>query len=231
MHINFEIIYTDEDNNYFRSNTPPGYLPYVFAELKNVSLDDLDDSFWETTKYSYDYSLQADTKISDLLDCYLAYLGCDRTKFYYCSSMIYIPVGNDIVHIPEYHFRLSKLFDYYGPQTELTLFLVFSVLQGDVWREGRIRYYMNSHEAAQHNSPHVHVMIGHDYEASIGILNADVLAGELPPKFERQIKKKITDNKRHLLICWNEMTDGMHVDINYLMGETQFINNTTFLHR
>ena len=56
-----------------------------------------------------------------------------------------------------------------------------------------------------------------------GILNADVLAGELPPKYKRHITKRVTDNKRHLLMCWNEMTDGMHVDINYLMGETQFI--------
>ena len=189
-----------------------------------MSLDNLEGSFWDTTKYSYDYPLQADTEVSELLDCYLAYLGCDRTKFYRCSSMIYIPIGNDIVYIPEFYFKVSKLFDYYGNQTELTLFLVFSVLQGDVWREGRIRYYMKSHEAGSHNLPHVHVMVGHDNEASIGILNAEILAGELPQKYESQIRKKIIDNREHLLTCWNKMTDGIQVDINYLMGETQVLS-------
>jgi hypothetical protein len=139
--------------------------------------------------------------------------------------MIHIPIGDDIVYIPEYSFKIAKLFDYYGDQTELTVLLVFSVLQGDVWREGRIRYYMRSHEAGHHNLPHVHVMVGHDYEASIGILDANILAGKLPKKFEHQIIKKITDNKCHLLECWNEMTDGIYVDINYLMGETQFLNS------
>ena len=72
--------------------------------------------------------------------------------------------------------------------------------------------------------PHVHVMVGHEYEASVGILNASILAGNLPPKYEKRIIQKIDNNRQHLLECWNKMTDGMEVDINLLMGVTNYLN-------
>ena len=34
----------------------------------------------------------------------------------------------------------------------------------------------------------------------------------------KRAKKKILDNKRFLLECWNKMTDGMKVDINNYFG-------------
>lgn len=224
MQINFEIIYTDEEGNYFHSIDPPGYLPQIIAEMQRKTLDELEESFFRFTSYSCNYSLQAETILSDVLDCYLNYLGIEKKKFYMCSSMVHFLIEKEIIHITDYNFKINKLFNYYGNRDELTVFLVFSFLQGDIWREDKIRYYMNSHEAGHHNMPHVHVMVGHEYEASVGILNASILAGNLPPKYEKRIIQKIDNNRQHLLECWNKMTDGMEVDINLLMGVTNYLN-------
>lgn len=225
MQINYEIIYLDENDNYIRTSSPPPYLFEVFAHLQNKTVEEIDESFFASTQYFCEYNVQLETTIADVLDCYLEYLACDKTKFYRCSSMVYIPIKQDIIHVPQYTFRISKLFETYGDNTSLTVLLVFSLLQGVVCRDGQIRYYMNSHEAGHHHVPHVHVKVGSNYEAAIGIMNSEILAGELPPKYRRKIIKTIANNRTHLIHCWNCMTDGMHIDINCYLGETQFLKN------
>lgn len=225
MIINYEIIYTDADGNYFRSSTPPGYLPYVFAELRNEKPESFQNSFFCNTKYSCSFSVQPETTLSNILDGYISYLGCDKSKFYMNSSMVYVLCGSDFVNIPEYDFKIQKLFEYYKTPDNLDFFLVFSVLQGDVWREGQIRYFMYSHEAGHHSKPHVHVIINHESSASIDILDARIVAGELPPKYQSKVLKKVSENRKYLLDCWNKQTDGMKVDINYGLGQVTFLKD------
>ena len=114
---------------------------------------------------------------------------------------------------------LDRLIHKMGLQPEqLHLLFVFSIFQGEIWREGQIKYYMQSHESDSHNNPHVHVNIGHKYEASIDIINGNILAGKVPQKYYGKIIKKIKDNKDFLILCWNELTDGLKIDINYGLG-------------
>ena len=118
----------------------------------------------------------------------------------------------------DYSIQINQLQRLFEISKQLHLLFVFSIFQGEIWREGQIKYYMQSHESGSHNNPHVHVNIGHKYEASIDIINGNILAGRVPQKYYGKIIKKIKDNKDFLMLCWNELTDGMKIDINYGLG-------------
>ncbi len=90
---------------------------------------------------------------------------------------------------------------------------------GGICTEDNIRYYMHSKESGKHNKPHVHVEdTSWQYEASIDLSNGDILAGELPTKMHKIVKKKIEKERRFFYECWNTMTDGLEVDINKEFG-------------
>ena len=40
----------------------------------------------------------------------------------------------------------------------------------------------------------------------------------------KQIKNKVEENREFLIDCWNNMTDGINVDIDYRFGTTSFRN-------
>lgn len=94
---------------------------------------------------------------------------------------------------------------------------------GTVHQEGKLRFYMNSHESGRHNRPHVHVRTAsYDYEASIDIQTGEVLAGNLPKKELKNAKKVILSDSKYFIECWNEMTDGLSIDINNHYGLTDY---------
>ena len=52
---------------------------------------------------------------------------------------------------------------------------------------------MQSREYGKHNRPHVHVNAGDRYSAAIDILTGEILAGEIPGKYMKQIKNIIAN--------------------------------------
>ena len=45
----------------------------------------------------------------------------------------------------------------------------------------------------------------------------------------KQVKNKIEENCEFLIDCWNNMTDGINVDIDYRFGSTSFrINGSCY---
>ena len=61
----------------------------------------------------------------------------------------------------------------------------------------------------------------------IDIPTGEILAGEMPGKYMKQIKNKVEKNRGFLIDCWNNMTDGINVDIDYRFGITSFRNVLT----
>ena len=220
MKISFEIEYTDEAGNYYRRFPVPGYLAEVFTQFMHKTCDAIEKDYPFETKYSFEYPVDEYTQLSDLVDRYLEYIGFYHKEFYRCSSMVYLKTNSDYVHIAEFSYRITDLLKHYPGLTELNLFLVFSSLQGAVLVEDNIKYYIYPRERGKHHLPHVHVIIGDKCSVSISITNVVVLAGKLPGKIERKVLKKVRDNKEYLLDCWNKMTDGLEVDINYGLGIT-----------
>lgn len=66
-----------------------------------------------------------------------------------------------------------------------------------------------------------------DIAQRFDILTGEILAGEIPGKYMKQIKNKVEKNRGFLIDCWNNMTDGINVDIDYRFGITSFRNVLT----
>ena len=217
--INCGFLFQDEYDNYYQSATPPAYLLDVFSQMTAQT------STWVKTNlpwrfvYSYEQVIDDDTTLEQILIPYVDFLKCDRNRFFMCSSMAHVRIGKEIIHILKYSFPMKELLERFNEEN-LNVFLVFSTLQGTIWKEGQLRYYMNSHEEGQHHTPHVHVISGDGNTASINILNGEVLTGHLTRKHEKLAKEKVLDYQNYLVDCWNTMTDGLVVDINFGMGVT-----------
>ncbi len=90
---------------------------------------------------------------------------------------------------------------------------------GEVLTQKNLRYKMRSREGNKHNNPHVHVLDIHTrQEASISIIgDFHVLAGSLPSKDLKVALETIKEKQEFFIECWNTLTDGLHVDINYAL--------------
>ena len=220
MKINCSILFKDEDGNYIYSSEIPPIIAEYIVYLKTGSYNAPQIGITLDSQYNYDCDITEDTRLSDLLDPYIEFLEWERDLFYTQSICVQIRVGNDYVQISNYNYSIKHFLEYYPSANELELVLVFSLSAGEIRRDGRIRYYMHSKEAGRHNEPHVHVDVGHDYSASVRIIDAITIDGELPPKSQRKILKWIQENKEGLLRYWNMNTDGLQVDLNHKYGLT-----------
>lgn len=66
-----------------------------------------------------------------------------------------------------------------------------------------------------HNKPHIHVYFKKDYKVSIAIQNGDKLAGEIPPKNLKVIRKWIDSNKKELLKAWRDIQNGTKPELKW----------------
>ena len=197
MKIKSEIIYTD--TIYYYKKPVPSYICSI------LSANDPDGKIINILERDSELELQ----IGDL-----------------CRSCpcIYIKSHEDFIEIENMDIMVETLLRKFQIEGNLQLYFVFSALQGDIWREGQIHYYMQSREYGKHNRAHVHVNAGDRYSAAIDILTGEILAGEIPGKYMKQIKNKVEENREFLIDCWNNMTDGINVDIDYRFGTTSFRN-------
>lgn len=104
---------------------------------------------------------------------------------------ICIKSHEDFIEIENMDIMVETLLRKFQIEGNLQLYFAFSALQGDIWRERQIHYYMQSREYGKHNRPHVHVKAGDRYSAAIDILTGEILAGEIPGKYMKQIKIKL----------------------------------------
>ena len=118
------------------------------------------------------------------------------------------------------------LHKYFDPENTGTISVCYLVCHdaGSVGPvEGRLRYYVHSHEAGKHQEPHIHVKDAeHVFEASVSIANGDIIVGSLPGKYKKIAKKEILSNQEYYYNCWNTLTDGLRVDINHHFGYIQY---------
>ncbi len=62
---------------------------------------------------------------------------------------------------------------------------------------------------SNHNRPHIHIKWKKDHEVSVAIDNCDVLAGNIPSKYLREIKTWINKHKAQILEYWHQIQSGL----------------------
>ena len=121
--------------------------------------------------------------------------------------------------------KIIKILKYIDPDNTgsiiVTIFVSYDA--GCVASEGKLRYFVRSHESGKHNVPHIHVRdAGYEYEASIRISDGEIIAGTLPTKLANKAKDKILEDQDYFYHCWNTMTDGLKIDINHHYGYIEY---------
>lgn len=218
MKIKSEIIYTDTVHYY--KKPVPGYICSIL--LANDSDGKIINILERDSNLELEYVLEQNTTMSDIQKAICGKMDKQIGELCRSCQCICIKSQQDFIMIENMNITVEILLRKFQIEGNLQVYFVFSALQGDIWREGQIHYYMQSHEFGKHNRPHVHVNAGGKYSASIDILTGEILAGELPGKYMKQIKNKIEENCEFLIDCWNNMTDGINVDIDYRFGSTSF---------
>lgn len=94
---------------------------------------------------------------------------------------------------------------------------------GDFLRKDGFRFFMPSHEGNRHNKPHVHVETKDFREGTIDILTLKKLAGKIKPGEEKRIQEILKGKQRELIEAWNLRTDGINVDVDYLLGQKEIL--------
>lgn len=135
-------------------------------------------------------------------------------------------VGNGLNVFVEPGTTLAQL-DTFFKGKPFKLYLRISGNAGEVLR-GKIpgmTFWFNSKESGRHHEPHVHASYDHSFNFSISLVDGCVLAGEpeyrkVPGKVRRAIDDTFRQNQRVLLDAWNRLTDGITVDVDALLGQT-----------
>ena len=203
MKIKSEIIYTD--TIYYYKKPVPGYICSILSandpDGKNLNILERD------SELELEYILEPNTTMSDIRNAICEKMNKQIGDLCRSCPCICIKSHEDFIEIENMDIMVETLLRKFQIEGNLQLYFAFSALQGD--------------------RPHVHVNAGDRYSAAIDILTGEILAGEIPGKYMKQIKNKVEKNRGFLIDCWNNMTDGINVDIDYRFGITSFRNVLT----
>jgi len=212
MLIKSKILYMDDDHYYL---TPiPSYFYSVFAITEETL-----PQYEKDCNIEINYTITRETTIQEIQNALCKKMS--KQVGLVCRNYfgIYLRTDSDFICIEDTAINVEHVLDLFHIKDNVCFCFIFSAYQGDIWREGQIRYYMHTREKG-HNVPHVHVNISHEIDISINFLTGEILAGKIPPKYKKEIMDKIfnDDNQKKLIESWNCTTDGIKIDLNYSFG-------------
>ena len=153
MKIKSEIIYTD--TIYYYKKPVPGYICSILSandpDGKNLNILERD------SELELEYILEPNTTMSDIRNAICEKMNKQIGDLCRSCPCICIKSHEDFIEIENMDIMVETLLRKFQIEGNLQLYFAFSALQGDIWREGQIHYYMQSREYGKHNRPHVHV--------------------------------------------------------------------------
>lgn len=208
---------------YSRNN--PGIAIADYADLLDWK-EERNEQFWvsvenhymEKSRFKINYSCNEKTLIEDIEKTIVDKIGFNYELYKKAYVYVNFLFDNEFVRILNKKLDIKTLTSYYDVVDTLKIYFVFSNQAGEIWNDEGMRYYMHSREAGKHNEIHIHVDYKHKYSVSISLKDGSVLDGDMPSKILKKAQKRIIENKRFLMECWNKMTDGIKVDINHYFG-------------
>ena len=134
------------------------------------------------------------------------------------TGHLYLGTAYELAWIENEDLSVGEVLDHFSSKSEVTAFLMLNNSAGEFFRneDDGIRYFIRSNESG--HGPHVHVSYKNEAWASIYIDTGKIRDGSLPAKVYKTAKKRILANKEKLLDYWNNNTNGIHFDINYLFA-------------
>ncbi len=220
--IDFSVVIFNGES-YSRDN--PGIAIADYADLLDWK-EERNEQFWvnvenhyiEKSRFKINYSYNENTIVEDIEKAIVDKIGFNYELYKNAYVHVNLLIDNEFVRIINKKLDIKTLTSYYNVVDILKIYFVFSNQAGEIWNDEGLRYYMHSREAGKHNEIHIHVDYKHKYSVSISLKDGSVLDGDMPSKILKKAQKRIIENKRFLMECWNKMTDGIKVDINHYFG-------------
>ncbi len=138
----------------------------------------------------------------------------------------YYAVGDEVNVFVGAGVTLARLSAFFGGKP-FKLYLRISSNAGEVMAGAipGVSFRINSRESGRHHEAHVHVSYEHRRDFAVSLIDGHVLAGEpeyekVPRRVRRAIDQRIRENSEELLRFWNDRTDGIKVDVNVILGQT-----------
>lgn len=210
MQVFFKMIIDDGEKYYAGEDPGIAICDYVYMRGLN-GIDD--NTFWENQRKHYREHMQfvftfipnPRSTLVDVAEEIVKRIELDPQKFIEFRVPIYILENLELVEIEDPTIPLSTISKYYDISKALHIFFVLSNQAGDIWVEDGLRYYMHSKEAGRHNLPHIHVDYKHECSATISLYDGKMVDGDMPRRVMKRASKKIMDNQRYLMECWNKL--------------------------
>lgn len=225
MIIDFSLLVYDGDK-YYKGD--PGIAIDDYRALAGLG-EDWSEELWERARNHYKeheeflvlFHKNSESTIQDIEKAIIEKAGFEWDNFLHSYTTTALYMNGEFVEIYDSSIKLSTIEKYYYDiEDKIQVFFIFSNQAGDIWVEDGLRYYMHSRESGRHNKPHIHIDYRHEQDVSMSLSDGSVLVGSIPPKALKKARKRVMDNQRFLLECWNKQTDGLHVDINHFLGIT-----------
>lgn len=206
----------------------PGIVCEAFSQFRGTNVGECIENFASYSHQKFDYFFTNDTRLYDLLDEIAGRMDFhNENDFFHKIVSPAFFTQSRIMYIDNQELLLQELCQRLSLGQNEQLFLVFSGDAGEVFRneDAGFRYFFRSHEGNHHNIPHVHVNFEHEYDASFSLKDGAMIAGNMPSKQQKRVKQKIMENQETLVEQWNEQTDGIRFDLDYLLGSIAMEKN------
>ena len=178
------------------------------------------DWYREVTSRDTHVIVTEDDSIRDLRLSTLESLNLDpATAPQKYADRLYLGTSRELAWFDDETLSAALALSLFDPDQEVWAFILLNNQAGEMFHgvDKDLRYFINSKEQG-HNQPHVHITYRNQDRASISIINCSVLAGNLPNRALKVATARIEENRAYLLKYWNNHTNGVHFDINYLIN-------------
>lgn len=212
----------DNYKDIYTSNSPGIAVP-EFSVARRTNDEEARLNFNKYSKGEFEFDYEENDTIDELVKELFRYLGFFYDSAFECGPLPLWILQDDILFgVDDLSLNFLSLLDRLKiDKSKILIYLIYSHQAGYVLdAEDGVKYRMYSKERGKHNVPHVHIEFYGDRNASISIIDGEVLSGDVPNKVLKTVRKRITENQYTLISTWNKLTDGLSVDLdNYLKNK------------
>ena len=210
-------------NNVIRTSEP-GVAVELFAKLLDCTVAEAIERFHEYARYSLFIEEHSSMTVEELLMSFAKHKHCENDiDLFFATVDPIVECNRGIVHVRDRSLLLGGVLSLLDVSDTVELLFLFPADAGQVFRneDAGYDYRFHSHERCHHNEPHLHVTFKHEESGTFMLRDGSMRDGNMREGRQSFVRKKIMKNQSYLMSEWNRQTDGLEIDLNYIMGSLQ----------
>ena len=222
MRIEFQ--WNFEDGIVYHLRDVPGWFIQFCCEQLGLTVDDYKEAVNQIdracslfTPLIINTEINENTTFKEIVEYYLEEVGIDKESFLSLPIFPSVIANKACYEIEDLTITVSYVLDNYDCGEVLRICFFLSVLQGEVFHDDGISYYMHSNENTSNNLPHVHVSKSGEFDIVVDFLNLTLIEGNIKQRQLNQILDVIKTKQNTLVDYWNNHTNGIKINVDYTL--------------